>query len=436
MKKTILHIICLFAAFPVFSQYLVKGGNGQPLLAEEYNSMQIYLLNGLNGAQISYTSTAAGTHQWYKYQTRVGEAVPVASQQSGNTSTVSDISDGYGYYVETPKGFDAPVWVIDYSRYLPSLLSFFVQEEDDKCQFLKLVANIKADPLVYYSSVGERRELQRTFHLLYDNLKWNEETSSFISEAIDLPRKGVVSEIVIDAPLKNTAFTLKGDDYAKHFGLEQFNKTPVYEAIAVEVHADAKSLKETASNELNAGNTDLGGSAPVEIVFSAFANEPVAAMYKWEIFKLSEDGRDSTTIFLNNVDKSFNYTFDQSGKYAARLEVINWTTACFDNSSVFNIFIGQSSLKLPNAFSPGSSPGVNDEYRVSYRSLTSFKAFIYNRWGNLLYSWDDPAKGWDGRVNGKFVPTGVYFIVVEAKGADGIRYKESKDINILRSKNN
>lgn len=425
----------MFGTFPVFPQYLVRGGNGQPLLAEENDAMQVYLLNGLNGAQISYTSTTAGAHQWHKYNTRVGESVPVASQQNGNTSTISDISDGYGYYVESSKGFATPVWVIDYSKYLPSLLSLFIQEEDDKCKYLKLVANVNAAPLVYYTSVGEHRELQRTYHLLYDGLKWNEEMSSFIPEEIDLPQKGVVSEIIIDAPLKNTAFMLRGDDYAKHFGLEQFNKTPVYEAIALDVHTDAKSRKEIGSNEQNTGNTDLGGSAPVEIDFTAYANEPVAAMYIWEIFKLSEDGKDTTPI-RHLVDKSINHTFDLSGRYLARLEVINAKSNCFDNSSVFNIFIGQSSLKLPNAFSPGSSQGINDEYRVSYQSLTSFKASIYNRWGNLLYKWDDPAKGWDGRVNGKFVPTGVYFIVVEAKGADGIRYKESKDINILRSKNN
>ncbi|MCL1937321.1 MAG: gliding motility-associated C-terminal domain-containing protein [Candidatus Azobacteroides sp.] len=435
MKKAILHIICLFGTFPVFPQYLVKGGNGQPLLAEDNNAIQVYLLNGLNDAQISYTSSTAGMHQWYRYNTRVGEAVPVVSQQNGNTSTLSGLNDGYGYYVESSTGFAAPVWVIDYSQYLPSFLSFFVQEEDDKCQYLKLIANVDADPLVYYTIAGERRELQRTYHLQYDGLKWDEETKTFLPVEIDQSQKGVISEIVIDAPLKNTAFTLRGDDYAKYFGLEQINKTAVYEAIALDIHSEATIHRDTGENEQSDGNTDLGGSAPVVIDFTASANEPVAAMYIWEIFKLSEDGRDSTTI-VRYVDKSVNYPFNQSGKYAARLEVINANSTCFDNSSVFNISIEQSVLKLPNAFSPGSSPGINDEYRVSYRSLISFKASIYNRWGNLLYTWNDPSKGWDGKVNGKFVPTGVYFIVVEAKGADGIRYKESKDINILRSKNN
>jgi gliding motility-associated-like protein len=122
--------------------------------------------------------------------------------------------------------------------------------------------------------------------------------------------------------------------------------------------------------------------------------------------------------------------------YAAQAEAIDAHALCPCRSPEFTIAIEDSHLRLPNAFSPGGSPGVNDIYRVAHKSLLSFKASIYNRWGNLLYHWEDPNQGWDGKVNGKYVPTGVYFIVVEAKGADGKVYTRSRDINILRSKNN
>ena len=42
-------------------------------------------------------------------------------------------------------------------------------------------------------------------------------------------------------------------------------------------------------------------------------------------------------------------------------------------------------------------------------------------------------KGWDGKYKGKYVKPGVYYYVIEAKGADGKEYKKKGDINILRS---
>ncbi len=33
---------------------------------------------------------------------------------------------------------------------------------------------------------------------------------------------------------------------------------------------------------------------------------------------------------------------------------------------------------------------------------------IFNRWGQLIFESDDPAKGWDGNYNGSPVPMGTY----------------------------
>ena len=57
---------------------------------------------------------------------------------------------------------------------------------------------------------------------------------------------------------------------------------------------------------------------------------------------------------------------------------------------------------------------------------------IFNRYGTQLFYFDNPEDGWDGKYNGKLVPPGVYFYVIEAKGSDGKQYKKGGDINILR----
>jgi len=90
-------------------------------------------------------------------------------------------------------------------------------------------------------------------------------------------------------------------------------------------------------------------------------------------------------------------------------------------------------LEVPNVFTPNGD-GINDEFRVAYQSLTKFEAWIYNRWGRLVYHWNDPQKGWDGNIGGKKAAEGAYFYVIKAVGSDGIKYLKKGDINLLRGK--
>ena len=98
----------------------------------------------------------------------------------------------------------------------------------------------------------------------------------------------------------------------------------------------------------------------------------------------------------------------------------------------FVVSISESVLEMPNAFSPNGD-GYNDIYKVKegYQSIVSFKAVIFNRWGQKLYAWDTLDGGWDGKFHGKTVKDGVYFVVVNARGADGKEYKIRKDVNVL-----
>ena len=61
-----------------------------------------------------------------------------------------------------------------------------------------------------------------------------------------------------------------------------------------------------------------------------------------------------------------------------------------------------------------------------------FHAYIFNRWGQKLFEWTNPADGWDGKYKGKDVAQGVYFVFVKAKGADGKTYNIKRDVNLLR----
>ncbi len=93
----------------------------------------------------------------------------------------------------------------------------------------------------------------------------------------------------------------------------------------------------------------------------------------------------------------------------------------------------ESRLEMPNAFSPDGD-GVNDIYRAKsgYQNITSFRATVFNRWGQKLYAWEGVDGGWDGTSDGQPVKNGVYFVRVTATGGDGRRHNFRKAVTLLR----
>ena len=51
-----------------------------------------------------------------------------------------------------------------------------------------------------------------------------------------------------------------------------------------------------------------------------------------------------------------------------------------------------------------------------------------------MFYFDSPDQGWDGKYRGKYVDPGVYYYVIEAKGANNKKMKLKGHINILRPK--
>lgn len=92
-----------------------------------------------------------------------------------------------------------------------------------------------------------------------------------------------------------------------------------------------------------------------------------------------------------------------------------------------------STLVMPNAFSPNDDQ-INDTYKPKqFTNIEEFHAIIYNRWGQRLYEWSNPADdGWDGCYRGKPVKQGTYFVLVKARGTDGQQFTIRKDVNLLR----
>lgn len=202
------------------------------------------------------------------------------------------------------------------------------------------------------------------------------------------------------------------------------------EATPVAVLLSENGAAPTEEFVLSAGD-EYTGAAPLEWRFMAdeSGESQPNARYEWQF------ARDASfsDIFLTRFEAETIYSFTEAGTFFVRLLTTDQEMGDTTESDVFTVRVSESELKVPNAFSPNGD-GVHDVFRVTHRSLVSFRATVFNRWGQELYSWNlsHIDAGWDGTAHGRPVPEGVYFIVVEAKGADGIDYRIKQDINILR----
>lgn len=77
--------------------------------------------------------------------------------------------------------------------------------------------------------------------------------------------------------------------------------------------------------------------------------------------------------------------------------------------NVKHFFTKQELQFIPNAFMPASQTEENRFFKPVFNLLPqTFSLNVYSRWGNLMFSSNDPEKGWDGRSNGSEMPSGGY----------------------------
>ncbi|MEM6964179.1 MAG: gliding motility-associated C-terminal domain-containing protein [Bacteroidota bacterium] len=79
----------------------------------------------------------------------------------------------------------------------------------------------------------------------------------------------------------------------------------------------------------------------------------------------------------------------------------------------------------PNAFSPNND-GSNDRFTIfGGDDISKVKSFqIFDRWGSMVFSNgdfqpNDETQGWDGKVDGQKITTGVYIYIAEVEFTDG-----------------
>lgn len=212
-------------------------------------------------------------------------------------------------------------------------------------------------------------------------------------------------------------------------------------SIKADEYDEIPTISPTATYTTEEGeeeNSNMSGNAPLLGIFRANPQNvgSYSATYEWRFTFNGE-----SEPYLTRYEEDTEYTFTKAGTHSIVVyatfingnDTIAYTQEYWDEVGSMTVTISESKLEMPNAFSPNGD-GINDIYKAKdgYQSIIEFHAYIFNRWGQKLYEWDDPAGGWDGKYNGKDVKQGVYFVLVKAKGADGRTFNIRRDVNLLR----
>jgi gliding motility-associated-like protein len=118
-----------------------------------------------------------------------------------------------------------------------------------------------------------------------------------------------------------------------------------------------------------------------------------------------------------------------------RLTVVDLSGACLPVFDEVKVTVVQSCIKVRNAFSPNGD-GINDTWYVYDQNFclgtNGATVNVFNRYGSKVYEFKGYTNNWDGTYNGKPLPDGTYFAVVEFILFDGSKQTVKTDLTILR----
>ncbi len=158
------------------------------------------------------------------------------------------------------------------------------------------------------------------------------------------------------------------------------------------------------------------GDTPLSVNFTNLSSG--ANNYFWDF------GNGSNSILINPST-----VFNTSGTYTVLL--IAQTGLCIDSAKKIIVVEDGFSIEIPNVFTPNDD-GANDLFHIKCTGVKSAEGSIYNRWGQLLFSWDVLSTSWNGTHNGEKCPDSTYYYIIKAIDKKNKEYKIPGYVLIFR----
>ncbi len=133
------------------------------------------------------------------------------------------------------------------------------------------------------------------------------------------------------------------------------------------------------------------------------------------------------------LDDNVNNYITSNGRFCYRVEAMETGNPSGVNAiSVSNeaCAVQSEAVWIPNAFIAG---GVNNLFRpvVAFVDVDGYELIIYNRWGQEIWKTTDRDEAWDGRMNGNYVPQGVYAYYCGFFNGTGNKFEERGAVTFL-----
>ena len=432
MKKTLI-LLCFIpcvSCIGVKAQFTINNSQGYIKLTDsQYNLDALILLNGIDG-NTTITYTGSESIEW-RY------TIGSESFNSTQNEIIPESDMLYTIYINGSAKYH--IYTIDYTQHLPQLNSIEIIEDENKCQQIALTIDASIPEIKYLDRTNTTQTLSREFSLSYDNAAWQDsawvdittDTTLIINSSLLIPN----SSFSIPAPYKSTTFKFYGDKWAEQLNIKSDTIMTDYTAIAVKCYPRGTVVEREYQNEKDRSkDPEIEGSAPLVVEFESHANPLDIIYYEWFVSNV-----ETPNAYQRYNDTDLRYTFDKTGEYKVKLIATSNTCEHIDS---LNVRVLESYIEAPNVFTPNGD-GINDEWRVAYKSIESYQCIIQNRWGRTVFKSTDPGKGWDGTIGGRPAAEGTYYYVIVAYGTDKfpnnpkkagkqMKYKLSGDINLFR----
>lgn len=96
------------------------------------------------------------------------------------------------------------------------------------------------------------------------------------------------------------------------------------------------------------------------------------------------------------------------------------------------VYFAMINIYVPRAFSPNND-GTNDLLKPILVGISTFHYFnVYNRWGNLIFTTQDPNQGWDGTFKGVPQPVETYLWIAEGIDENGHKVVQKGMTSLVR----
>jgi gliding motility-associated-like protein len=89
------------------------------------------------------------------------------------------------------------------------------------------------------------------------------------------------------------------------------------------------------------------------------------------------------------------------------------------------------SLYVPNTFTPNGD-GINDFFTIKGRDIKTFKLYIFNRWGQLIFESDNMDNQWNGTYQSEPVQIDTYVWKVEYEDYQLNFYSLIGHVNVIK----